>query len=88
MTVLLSALITHGLVSHAPGSGESGPIAALPHGLGDRSPVIALRHNRLQAMEPSDGRLVALTFDDGPDPRWTPRIAVLLRRFGVPRLSS
>ena len=30
------------------------------------------------------GRRVALTFDDGPDPRWTPRIAALLRRLGVP----
>ena len=25
------------------------------------------------------GRRIALTFDDGPDPRWTPRIAALLR---------
>ncbi len=30
------------------------------------------------------GRRIALTFDDGPDPRWTPRIAALLRRLGVP----
>jgi cellulose synthase/poly-beta-1,6-N-acetylglucosamine synthase-like glycosyltransferase/peptidoglycan/xylan/chitin deacetylase (PgdA/CDA1 family) len=28
--------------------------------------------------------MVALTFDDGPDPKWTPRIARVLRRFGVP----
>ena len=27
---------------------------------------------------------VALTFDDGPDPRWTPRIAAALRRLRVP----
>src|SRR5436190_24100541 len=25
-------------------------------------------------------RLVALTFDDGPDPRWTPRVVQLLRQ--------
>ncbi len=30
------------------------------------------------------GRRVALTFDDGPDPSWTPRIAATLTRFGVP----
>src|SRR5947199_2086358 len=29
-------------------------------------------------------RRVALTFDDGPDPRWTPRIAAALRRAHVP----
>ena len=26
-------------------------------------------------------RLVALTFDDGPDPRWTPRVLDLLRQY-------
>jgi peptidoglycan/xylan/chitin deacetylase (PgdA/CDA1 family) len=30
------------------------------------------------------GRRIALTFDDGPDPRWTPRIAAELRRLHVP----
>jgi cellulose synthase/poly-beta-1,6-N-acetylglucosamine synthase-like glycosyltransferase/peptidoglycan/xylan/chitin deacetylase (PgdA/CDA1 family) len=30
------------------------------------------------------GRQVALTFDDGPDPRWTPAIAAVLKRLGVP----
>jgi cellulose synthase/poly-beta-1,6-N-acetylglucosamine synthase-like glycosyltransferase/peptidoglycan/xylan/chitin deacetylase (PgdA/CDA1 family) len=29
-------------------------------------------------------RTVALTFDDGPDPVWTPRILAILRRYYVP----
>ncbi len=29
-------------------------------------------------------RTVALTFDDGPDPTWTPRILAVLRRYRVP----
>lgn len=29
-------------------------------------------------------RLVALTFDDGPDPRWTPRILDILKQAGAP----
>jgi cellulose synthase/poly-beta-1,6-N-acetylglucosamine synthase-like glycosyltransferase/peptidoglycan/xylan/chitin deacetylase (PgdA/CDA1 family) len=29
-------------------------------------------------------RRIALTFDDGPDPEWTPRIAATLRRLRVP----
>jgi len=33
---------------------------------------------------PSFGRRIALTFDDGPDPRWTPRIAAVLHRLQVP----
>jgi cellulose synthase/poly-beta-1,6-N-acetylglucosamine synthase-like glycosyltransferase/peptidoglycan/xylan/chitin deacetylase (PgdA/CDA1 family) len=28
--------------------------------------------------------LVALTFDDGPDPTWTPQILAILRTYGVP----
>jgi cellulose synthase/poly-beta-1,6-N-acetylglucosamine synthase-like glycosyltransferase/peptidoglycan/xylan/chitin deacetylase (PgdA/CDA1 family) len=28
-------------------------------------------------------RTIALTFDDGPDPRWTPRILAVLKRFGA-----
>lgn len=28
--------------------------------------------------------VVALTFDDGPDPRWTPQVLAVLRRYHVP----
>jgi len=29
----------------------------------------------------TDQRMVALTFDDGPDPRWTPQVLELLRQY-------
>jgi peptidoglycan/xylan/chitin deacetylase (PgdA/CDA1 family) len=29
------------------------------------------------------GRAVALTFDDGPDPKFTPRVLEILRRYGI-----
>jgi peptidoglycan/xylan/chitin deacetylase (PgdA/CDA1 family) len=29
----------------------------------------------------TDQRIVALTFDDGPDPRWTPQVLDLLRQY-------
>jgi peptidoglycan/xylan/chitin deacetylase (PgdA/CDA1 family) len=32
----------------------------------------------------TDDRVVALTFDDGPDPRWTPTVLALLARDHVP----
>jgi peptidoglycan/xylan/chitin deacetylase (PgdA/CDA1 family) len=32
---------------------------------------------------PRDRRRVALSFDDGPDPTWTPRVLALLARLGV-----
>jgi cellulose synthase/poly-beta-1,6-N-acetylglucosamine synthase-like glycosyltransferase/peptidoglycan/xylan/chitin deacetylase (PgdA/CDA1 family) len=40
--------------------------------------------SRLVPNEAPVGRRVALTFDDGPDPRWTPEIAATLERLGVP----
>jgi cellulose synthase/poly-beta-1,6-N-acetylglucosamine synthase-like glycosyltransferase/peptidoglycan/xylan/chitin deacetylase (PgdA/CDA1 family) len=39
---------------------------------------------RLVPAETRVGKRVALTFDDGPDPTWTPRIAAILTRFGAP----
>jgi peptidoglycan/xylan/chitin deacetylase (PgdA/CDA1 family) len=33
---------------------------------------------------PPDPHIIALTFDDGPDPRWTPQVLELLRQAGVP----
>jgi peptidoglycan/xylan/chitin deacetylase (PgdA/CDA1 family) len=30
-----------------------------------------------------DSRTVALTFDDGPDPRWTPQVLAVLQRHGA-----
>jgi peptidoglycan/xylan/chitin deacetylase (PgdA/CDA1 family) len=33
---------------------------------------------------PETGKTVALTFDDGPDPRWTPQILAILRQKDVP----
>jgi peptidoglycan-N-acetylglucosamine deacetylase len=34
--------------------------------------------------ETTQGRTISLTFDDGPDPVWTPRLLDLLSRNGVP----
>ncbi len=33
---------------------------------------------------PADGKKVALTFDDGPDPDWTPTVLDILARYHVP----
>jgi peptidoglycan/xylan/chitin deacetylase (PgdA/CDA1 family) len=33
---------------------------------------------------PGAGLRVALTFDDGPDPEWTPRVLDVLARAGCP----
>ena len=51
--------------------------------LGDDWPVVYREGGSLQSRALAD-RTVALTFDDGPDPTWTPRVLEVLRRENVP----
>jgi poly-beta-1,6 N-acetyl-D-glucosamine synthase len=46
-------------------------------------PIIDLSGSSLRSVAPPP-RTIALTFDDGPDGRWTPRILDVLDRFHVP----
>ncbi len=46
-------------------------------------PLLRLQDGAAHSIE-MPHRTVALTFDDGPDPEWTPRIAEALERHGVP----
>ena len=65
-------------VWHVGAMGKEG-LAALPF----RPAKHRLIVNRAQEVVRARG-LVALTFDDGPDPTWTPRILDILRREHVP----
>jgi cellulose synthase/poly-beta-1,6-N-acetylglucosamine synthase-like glycosyltransferase/peptidoglycan/xylan/chitin deacetylase (PgdA/CDA1 family) len=62
--------------SATPSTTGAGPLAG-------EGPVLAWSDGRL-ASRTTRQREIALTFDDGPDPHWTPRIAATLRRLGVP----
>ncbi|MGR6316654.1 bifunctional polysaccharide deacetylase/glycosyltransferase family 2 protein [Micromonospora soli] len=79
--VLLAALSFNALVTNVGGgAGPSGAPAALaPRQVTTGGPVL-----RLDGPTPVTRRLpartLALTFDDGPDPRWTPQILDVLRR--------
>jgi cellulose synthase/poly-beta-1,6-N-acetylglucosamine synthase-like glycosyltransferase/peptidoglycan/xylan/chitin deacetylase (PgdA/CDA1 family) len=63
--------------SATPPRGTPGPLASA-------SPVLTWDGKRLASRRIPGSRRIALTFDDGPDPRWTPRIAATLRRLRVP----
>jgi cellulose synthase/poly-beta-1,6-N-acetylglucosamine synthase-like glycosyltransferase/peptidoglycan/xylan/chitin deacetylase (PgdA/CDA1 family) len=62
--------------SATPFPGAAGPLASA-------GPVLTWDGRRLVSRDISAGKAIALSFDDGPDPRWTPRIAATLRRLGV-----
>lgn len=85
LLALVACLVVAGVVQHGTGgAGTVGPgsgTPALPPGTG---PLL------LPATDPAastsatvrPGR-VALTFDDGPDPTWTPEVLRILREHGV-----
>lgn len=88
LATLAVLLLVHGVSTRA--IGESGT----PSGAGGSGSPLAedtallsagdARTDPLRSAAAPPGRRIALTFDDGPDPRWTPRIAATLRRLGVP----
>jgi cellulose synthase/poly-beta-1,6-N-acetylglucosamine synthase-like glycosyltransferase/peptidoglycan/xylan/chitin deacetylase (PgdA/CDA1 family) len=86
LITLMLLLFAEGLTEHT--IGDSGTPVRTPHG----SVAIPPRATLMTAdgdgeLVPRDvpvGRQIALTFDDGPDPRWTPEIAETLKRLHVP----
>jgi cellulose synthase/poly-beta-1,6-N-acetylglucosamine synthase-like glycosyltransferase/peptidoglycan/xylan/chitin deacetylase (PgdA/CDA1 family) len=83
--VVLVAIFLEGIATHTIG------VSAEPHDalggaapLARSRPILVAQGSRLVSRQPPPGRRIALTFDDGPDPRWTPKIAAILRREHVP----
>jgi cellulose synthase/poly-beta-1,6-N-acetylglucosamine synthase-like glycosyltransferase/peptidoglycan/xylan/chitin deacetylase (PgdA/CDA1 family) len=63
--------------SATPAGTSRGPLAS-------EGPILGWDGQRMVSRARRPGRRIALSFDDGPDPRWTPRIAETLRRLKVP----
>ena len=83
--VVLVVLAFEGIAAHTIGSStEPQVVGGGPAPLAHSGPLYRARGNRLESIARSPGRRIALTFDDGPDPRWTPRIAAILRAERVP----
>ncbi len=82
-------LLVHGLASSEVGVDPPAAVPAaaamdeVPRTVTDGGPVVDVRgaEPRSAAMPV---RTVALTFDDGPDPTWTPQVLDVLRRHHVP----
>ena len=88
VAMFCSALLLNGLVRSqvgidARGAGNDGDDSAVPAAVSEGGPVIDLTHGRRQSIPMPPGT-VALTFDDGPDPTWTPQVLAVLAKYHVP----
>jgi len=83
---LLLLLLAEGLTVHTTGTSGTPPVST-GHARALRTNdalFVAGPDGKLVPREAQVGRRIALTFDDGPDPRWTPEIADTLKRLHVP----
>ncbi|MEE2523005.1 bifunctional polysaccharide deacetylase/glycosyltransferase family 2 protein [Pseudarthrobacter sp. J75] len=81
------ALAVQGYVHQLAGIGNDSAPAGInadkvPADVVHGGPVIDARDGAVRTATPAD-KTIALTFDDGPDPEWTPRILEVLRKHHV-----
>ncbi|MFS4109981.1 glycosyltransferase [Streptomyces sp. PD-S100-1] len=83
LAVLMAMLMLRGYVhSEILADHRIRPEAAtdkVPQSILDGGPVIDTRHGQTTSLRVPDHRLV-LTFDDGPDPTWTPKVLDVLKK--------
>ena len=84
LAVLVLMLLVQGLSTRTTGRSQTPSSLAATSPLAGKGAVFSYHHGQLVPREGTPGRRIALTFDDGPDPRWTPRIAAMLKRLRVP----
>ncbi|RPE39996.1 cellulose synthase/poly-beta-1,6-N-acetylglucosamine synthase-like glycosyltransferase [Streptomyces sp. Ag109_O5-1] len=88
LVTLSAALLLQGYTHHMFGitsddvTGPRGRAGAVPGRVAQGGPVIADADTAPHTARPKT-HTIALTFDDGPDPTWTPRILDVLRRQHV-----
>ena len=81
---LVVLLLVQGFTTKTIGASGTVDTVTGPAPLARSRPILGPGPHGLVSHEPPFGRRVALTFDDGPDPRWTPRVAAVLRREHAP----
>jgi cellulose synthase/poly-beta-1,6-N-acetylglucosamine synthase-like glycosyltransferase/peptidoglycan/xylan/chitin deacetylase (PgdA/CDA1 family) len=72
-------LLTEGFTTKTVGAEATHANDGSGQPLVGQGPILDYRGGTLRSSEPPVGKRIALTFDDGPDPTWTPKIAAILR---------
>jgi cellulose synthase/poly-beta-1,6-N-acetylglucosamine synthase-like glycosyltransferase/peptidoglycan/xylan/chitin deacetylase (PgdA/CDA1 family) len=86
VVMLVSLLLIQGFTTKTVGaSGEGDSKGNGPTPLAHMPPVLSFRKSKLVPVQNRrSGRMIALTFDDGPNPLYTPKIAAILHAEHVP----
>jgi cellulose synthase/poly-beta-1,6-N-acetylglucosamine synthase-like glycosyltransferase/peptidoglycan/xylan/chitin deacetylase (PgdA/CDA1 family) len=83
--VLLGVPLLAGIATHHVGQSlETTKLARGRPAIRVDRAIATARGDGLVSTQPPPGRRIALTFDDGPHPKWTPKIAAVLRKEHVP----
>ncbi|GAB3853780.1 bifunctional polysaccharide deacetylase/glycosyltransferase family 2 protein [Dactylosporangium cerinum] len=85
LSVLVGALLVEAYANaefHPDHTAKPGQRSKVPAEVIDGGPIIDTRNGTVRSYR-LPARTIALTFDDGPDPRWTPRVVEVLRRHHV-----
>jgi len=83
--MLILLLLVDGVTTKTIGAAGTGVHTVASSPLAGSPPIlIANGRGGLVSHQPSAGRRIALTFDDGPNPTWTPKIAAVLLAQHVP----
>ncbi|MFF7312789.1 glycosyltransferase [Streptomyces sp. NPDC008137] len=87
LAFVASVLLVEGYTTRGFAGDQEGrdrrPATGVPRSISGGGPVVDTTDNHLRTYRTPD-RTVVLTFDDGPDPTWTPRIRAVLDRYGTP----
>ncbi|MEV0803649.1 bifunctional polysaccharide deacetylase/glycosyltransferase family 2 protein [Kribbella sp. NPDC050281] len=84
LVCLSSMLLLNGYTRHLFGAEpdgavtSGGPAGAVPRAIAGGGPVIDAQPGEVRSVRPAN-RTIALTFDDGPDPVWTPKVLDVLK---------
>ncbi len=83
--MLVILLLVDGFTTKTIGAAGTGPGSVEGSPLAHQNPVlVADGHGGLVSHQPAPGRRIALTFDDGPSPEWSAKIASILLAQHVP----
>jgi cellulose synthase/poly-beta-1,6-N-acetylglucosamine synthase-like glycosyltransferase/peptidoglycan/xylan/chitin deacetylase (PgdA/CDA1 family) len=84
-TVVLVLIVFQGICTHTLGASRETQVHSAGRApLAGSEPLLSADGSSLRSPQPPPGRRIALTFDDGPDPKWTPKVVAILRQQHVP----